>query len=70
MPKHFPRSSDEYILKMMYLKDHERMTNAEISERYGITRNAVSGIIGRIRDTFKGDNGIGNGTMPHDWWKK
>lgn len=39
-------------------------------KRQKVTRSAVLGIRKRIMDALKGDEGIGDGTMPPRWWDR
>lgn len=62
--------SDEEILLALDLRDNEGMTMEQIGQRLGRSRNAVSGMMHRINQAMKDDNGVGNGTMPRKWWKR
>lgn len=70
MPRNFTRAEDEVLLKKLYLADHEDLPIAIIARRYGVTKNAIVGALHRIRQTYRQDNGVGNGTMPPRWWKQ
>ena len=70
------RDDDERVLEMLALSD-DGLTMVQIAERYGTTKNAICGQIGRIRAAMKGhdtdmriyDPNQDN-TMPNRWWKK
>jgi len=64
----FPRSDDEQLLHLLDLSD-EGLTMRKIGLQVGRTKNAIAGAIGRIRITYRDDNGVGNGTMKPGWWK-
>lgn len=66
---HLTRKDDERILHMLDLRDHEGLNTTQIAERMSMTKNAVIGVLNRVTNTFRDDNGHGNGTMPRRWWK-
>ena len=63
--------TDEQILEVLHLHEVEGLTASEIAPRYRKTKNAILGMIFRIRtETDATDNGHGNGSMPARWWAK
>ncbi len=69
MPKNFTRQDDEYILNILHLRYVKGLLMREIAERYNVSMGTICGIVGRIRNTRKFDNGVGDGTMRPGWWK-
>ena len=63
--------TDEQILDILHLHEVEGLTASEIGPRFGKTKNAIFGMIFRIRtETDATDTGHGNGSMPPRWWAK
>ncbi len=64
--------TDEQVLTMLHMHDNEGKTCLEIAERYGAPKNAIVGLLFRVRkQTDQWDeDGNQNGTMPAKWWKR
>lgn len=64
--------TDGELLRALEMRDHLRMSAAEISLSFGRSRSAVLGIFFRIKhETDQHDlTPHLNGTMKRDWWKK
>lgn len=62
--------SDDEILTVLDLHDHEGMTFLAISDIHCVSRSTIAGIVSRIkRDLDLCDpTGHLNGTMPRKWW--
>lgn len=61
--------TDARILEALHLSDIERLSYAEIADRFGTTRNSVAGTITRIRRTMTSDPpSKHDGSMPPRWW--
>jgi transposase len=63
--------TDEQLLTILDLYDNEGMTFKQIGERFGVSKNAIAGLMKRLRDDtnkhFPPCNA--EGTMPRKWWK-
>lgn len=64
--------TDEDLLKLLHMRDHEGMTSTEMAERTGSTRNSVIGCLHRIdKETDQHFPACeAEGTLPPTWWKK
>lgn len=62
--------TDEDILMVLHLYDHESMTHDQIAARFGKTKGAIAGLMSRIRNDMADDNGTGDGTMKPLWWRR
>ena len=71
MPKLNPPLTDTQILRALHMKDHEGRTLVEIGAALGRSRNAIAGMLFRVRhDTEKHDlTPHLNGTQKPNWWK-
>jgi len=62
--------TDEETLEVLALHD-EGLTCAEIGRRYGVGKNAIIGLRGRIREAdAKHWGSVGDGTLPSRWWRR
>ena len=75
MPKR-ERLTDDQILSMLDLRDHEGLMAATIGQRFGMTKKAVIGLFDRIRaaDAQVADACVKktnqDGGMKRKWWAR
>lgn len=64
--------TDEQMLTIMHLRDHEKMTTTDIGKRFGKSKGSIIGLTNRIdRSMDETDpDGNQNGTMKPMWWKR
>ena len=73
------REDDERVLRMLDMRDGENIGPKEISERFGVSRGAVTGLMDRViraeRDLI--DKCANpelhtnkDGTLGRNWWRK
>jgi GTP-sensing pleiotropic transcriptional regulator CodY len=68
------RDDDLRILRMLDMSDGDGLPASAIAERFGMTRNAVCGVLHRIRSAEVPDGrrlrkGNRNGDLPRGWWR-
>lgn len=66
-----PRAwTDEELLTMLHLHDHEGLSDAKVAAVMGTTKGAVIGLRHRIREAnAKHPGDAGDGTMEPGWWR-
>lgn len=66
--------TDEQILAILDLRDHEGWTASEIGARFGASKGTIIGLLNRIRkadqpDTCRKKDNM-NGGMKRGWWRR
>jgi hypothetical protein len=64
-----PAWTDERILAMLHLLDHEHLSRAKVGAILGVGKNAVLGMERRVRlADVRDPEATGDGTMVPGWW--
>lgn len=64
--------TDEQILEVLHLRDHEGWSAQMVADRFNKSRNSVVGLLNRVDKAIKeyDPDGNQNGTMKPRWWKR
>lgn len=63
------RFTDADILEILHMKEALGMTTRQIGRRYGVTKNSIIGLTGRVLRAVAPDERH-DGTMPVRWWEE